>query len=128
MSVAIAHVYVTPHAELIVSIDGEVDVSNIASVAAQLDEAIDQQRPRCFVDLSMTRYLDGAGIRMLLAMAPPLTARGMQLLLIAPPGGMVRRLLELTDVPRVIPILSGIDAIPPWPSSQELTQEPPAEA
>lgn len=128
MSSAVAHVYVTPHAELIVAIDGEIDVSNVAAVTEQLTEAADQGRPRCFIDLSMTRYLDGSGIRMLLALAPSLAARGTRLLLIAPPDGMVRRLLDLTDVPRAISVLTGIDAIPPSPTDPEPRHEQAGDA
>jgi anti-anti-sigma factor len=125
MTGAVAHVYVTPHDELIVAIDGEVDVSNVAAVTEQLAEATDTRRSRCFIDLSMTRYMDSSGIRMLFTLAPRLAARRTQMQLIAPASGMVRRLLEITDVPRVIPVLPGIDAIPPAAGAEEHARPEP---
>ena len=56
------------------------------------------------VDISHTTYLDSAGLALLLRLAERLQARRQQMRIVAPLGSPVRTVLELTGLPRVIPL------------------------
>lgn len=102
-----------PH--LVVAVSGEVDASNVESVAEELALATDTRSRRCFIDLSATTYLDSSGIRVLFTLAQRLRARRTQLELVVPENGMVRRLLEITDVGRIVPLVTSVpcEELPP---------------
>jgi anti-anti-sigma factor len=87
---------------------GEVDVSNVAFIEQELEEAA--ARDRLFVvDLSRTDYFDSAGIRMLFTLAARMSNRRQQLRVIVPPGAVVRRVLEITDFVRAVPVYESQD-------------------
>jgi anti-anti-sigma factor len=97
------------HGEPVIAIQGDVDIGNVDEIGKQIEHAIDQHTGRCIVDLTLTTYLDSSGIRLLFALASRLGARRRQLHLIVPEDGITRRVLEVTDVPTVIPVASSLD-------------------
>lgn len=92
---------------VVASVRGEIDLSNVEEIEKALDAATEGRRGRYDVDLSHTTYVDSTGIRMLFALAERLRARRQELRLVVPPSGLVRRVLELTDLPRVIPTVTA---------------------
>lgn len=87
---------------------GEVDVSNVAFIEQELETA--SGRDRLFVvDLSRTEYFDSAGIRMLFTLAARLKNRRQDLRVIVPRGAIVRRVLEITDFVRAVPVFETRD-------------------
>jgi anti-anti-sigma factor len=97
----------------VVRIVGDVDISNVEDIEKALEAATNQRRPRHVIDLRGTTYFDSSGIRLLFALATRLQSRRQQLHLIAPPDGMIRRVLELTDLPTLVPLASSMDEIDP---------------
>jgi len=60
--------------------------------------------------LSGTHYLDSSGVRMLFELAQRLRNRGQDLELVVPDESNVKRVLLLTEVERVVPMSSSVEA------------------
>jgi anti-anti-sigma factor len=88
----------------VVRLHGEVDISNDREVLAAIETAVPHSALRLIVDLTHTTYLDSAGLALLLRLAERLQARRQQMRIVAPLGSPVRTVLELTGLPRVIPL------------------------
>ena len=112
----------------LVRVHGEIDLSNAHEVSSEIGDAMGQEARRLVVDLSDITYLDSAGVALLLRLAERLRSRRRQLHLVVPRGSPVRRVLDFTGLPRVIPLESRLEdalaqrdhALPdefPWPSS-----------
>ncbi|MGI5162390.1 STAS domain-containing protein [Microbispora sp. CA-102843] len=76
-----------------VIIEGEVDVSNSAALAIALAEAR-SDRGEITVDTGALRFIDLAGLRALMAPAPPAAGDAVRLRNVPP---YLRRLLEMLD-------------------------------
>jgi anti-anti-sigma factor len=88
----------------VIRINGEVDISNDREVLAAIETAVPHTALRLIVDLTHTTYLDSAGLALLLRLAERMQARRQQMRIVAPLGSPVRTVLELTGLPRVIPL------------------------
>lgn len=88
----------------VIRLHGEVDISNDREVLAAIETAVPHSALQLIVDLTHTTYLDSAGLALLLRLAERLQARRQQMLIVAPLGSPVRTVLELTGLPRVIPL------------------------
>jgi anti-anti-sigma factor len=90
-SVSAAH-----HANvLVVSIAGELDISNIDGVA-EVIYAQPNSDNGLVVDLSEVGYLDSSAVSLLHDLAMRLRSRTQRLIVVSPPGTPPRRVLELT--------------------------------
>ena len=87
---------------------GEVDVSNVEYIERELDAAAGRER-LFIVDLSSTDYFDSAGIRLLFSLATRLKTRRQELRVVVPPQAVVRRVLEITDFVRAVPVFESLD-------------------
>ena len=92
---------------VVAQIAGEVDVSNVAHIEHELDAAAGRER-LFVVDLSQTAYFDSAGIRLLFTLATRLKTRRQELRVIVPEGAVVRRVLEITDFVRAVPVYQDL--------------------
>lgn len=88
----------------LVRVHGEIDLSNAHEVSSAIGVAMGQEARGLVVDLSDITYLDSAGVALLLRLAERLRARRRQLHLVVPRGSPVRRVLDFTGLPRVIPL------------------------
>ena len=69
----LARIDVEWHGETpVAAIDGEIDASNIADIAAALRELVTNRSAELVVDLSPTDYLDSAGINLMFALGDEL--------------------------------------------------------
>jgi anti-anti-sigma factor len=93
----------------LVRVHGEIDLSNAHEVSAAIGTAMGQEARRLVVDLSDITYLDSAGVALLLRLAERLRARRRQLQLVVPRGSPVRRVLDFTGLPTVIPLQSRLE-------------------
>jgi anti-anti-sigma factor len=93
----------------LVRVHGEVDLSNAQEVSAAIGNAMGQEARRLVVDLSDITYLDSAGVALLFRLAERLRARRRQLYLVVPRGSPVRRVLDFTGLPRVIPLEARLE-------------------
>ena len=82
---------------VVAEVKGEVDISNADSVMARLLDAVPNTASALVLDLSEVGYLDSSGVRQ-------------ELELVVPDDSMIRRVLLLTEVQRVVPISTSVDA------------------
>ena len=96
---------------VIVSIRGEVDISNVEEVEKALAGAGEDGVRRFVIDLTETLYLDSVGIRLLFAFAEQLRARRQECYIIVPEDAPIRRVLMLVDLPQVVPLHATLDEL-----------------
>jgi anti-anti-sigma factor len=95
-----------PEDRCLIRIHGEVDMSNTDEVWTAMVEAMTDNVSAVTVDLSPTRYMDSAGLRLLFQLAALLAARRRDLILVVPEDAPIRHALELTGLSDVVRILS----------------------
>jgi anti-sigma B factor antagonist len=106
----LAEVEVIQHAVApVIRIRGEIDLSNTASIRAQLIDAIPHAAPGLVLDLTETSYLDSSGVRLLFDLAERLQARRQRLALVVTQKALVRRVLVLTKLDDAVPLHESID-------------------
>ena len=93
----------------VVRVCGEIDLSNAREVSSSIGTALGQEARRLVVDLSETTYLDSAGVALLLRLAERLETGRRQLRLGVPRRSPIRRVLEFTGLPRVIPLTARLE-------------------
>lgn len=82
----------------------DIDAANAASAQQQLADALGHDAWSLIVDLSDTRYLDSAGIDMLLRLGDRLDHRRAQLILVIPDTSQLRRLAAIVGLPDAVAI------------------------
>lgn len=80
---------------LVVAIAGEVDISNIESVAEAI-YALPNPQDGLLLDLSEVGYLDSSAVSLVHDLARRLRSRAQQLIVVSPPDTPPRRILDLT--------------------------------
>jgi anti-anti-sigma factor len=93
----------------VVHVRGEVDISNAPRLLAAIEDALTNETPALTLDLTGTSYLDSAGVQLLFVLAERLKDRRHQLRLIVPEQSPVRALLELTGLPKLVPMDTDLD-------------------
>lgn len=86
----------TCDATLLVRVEGEVDIANVARVERAAMEAVVLARPRALIlDLAPLEYLDGAGRTWIHRLGVRLAACGIDLEIRHPLGGPAARMFDL---------------------------------
>jgi anti-sigma B factor antagonist len=93
----------------VVSIRGEVDLSNATEVRDAIGQVASADVTVIVVDLSETGYLDSSGIAMLFRLAERLGHRRQELRLVVPPDSPLRAALELTNLPQTIAVQDALE-------------------
>lgn len=84
----------------LVEIVGGLDLSTVVRWEAEVAKAATASRT-VVLDLSSVDFVDSAGVHGLFRMLAALDGQGKRLVVVAPHGGRVRRLLEILDLPTV---------------------------
>jgi anti-anti-sigma factor len=85
----------------IVTVSGELDSSNAASLEAAVASTADEHPERLIFDFSELRFMDSAGIAVLVGVAAKVNAVQLR-----NPSDVVRRVIELTGLSGVLHIES----------------------
>lgn len=99
-------VHVVSHAvgrRTVLTVDGEVDIGTVATLAAAIDRVVDDGAAELWLDLSMTTFMDSAGVHLLMATRQRLAELNRELAVVAPTAG-VRRLLEMVGVSELLAV------------------------
>lgn len=91
-------------------IQGEVDMSNADDLLADIERGLPGGGAALVVDLTATRYLDSAGVRVLFALADRLRSRRWGFAVLVPADAPVRAVLELMDLPSVVPLAADLES------------------
>lgn len=89
---------------VVAAVTGEVDLSNSTEVAEQLDAVAAAGGP-LVLDLSGLAYLDTSGVRALVRLAE---RPGTDLVVVAPPGSVVRAVLGITHLDRGLDVRDSL--------------------
>jgi anti-anti-sigma factor len=100
----------------VLRIRGEIDISNARELSAEIAAAVSNVAPTLVVDLSDATYLDSAGVKLLFQLADRLRARRRELRVVVPRESPIRAVLEITGLPKVVPLEDHLDEGPgsPW--------------
>ena len=88
---------------------GSLDILGVGSVETKFAGYCAGENVRVIVDLSGLTFLASIGIRMLTINAKSLASRGGRMALLRPTQE-VRKILEMTGIPDVIPMYDGIES------------------
>ena len=80
---------------VVLRLAGEVDVKSAPALRQKLDERATAERPRMILNLERLRYIDSAGLGVLVGGLKSYAARGGRLVLVAL-GPEIRHILEIT--------------------------------
>ena len=94
---------------VIVRIVGDVDAANAAGVRDDISRLLTNHHMGLVLDLSRTRYLDSAGIQMLLDLSERLRSRGQSLSLYVTRTQPLRLTLSLFELERAFPVVDSVD-------------------
>jgi anti-anti-sigma factor len=98
----------TRYAAAVVTLPGQVDLTNAERAYDQLYAAFASGVPVVIADFSATSFCDCSSLRRLLAVQCRAAARGAQLRLAIPPGGPVHRLAQLLNLGRQLQVYPGL--------------------
>lgn len=82
----------------------DIDAANAAIIQQQLGDALGPDAWSLIVDLGDTRYLDSAGIDMLMRLGDRLDHRRAKLIVVIPEGSQLRRLVAIVGLPDAIAV------------------------
>jgi len=82
----------------------DIDAANATSIQRRLADALSPDAWSLVIDLSETRYLDSAGIDMLLRLSDRLDHRRAKLILVIPDSSQLKRLVTIVGLPEAIAI------------------------
>ncbi len=105
----------------IARVKADVDAANAAAVHELLAEGLNPDSECLIVDLTETRYLDSAGLDMLLRLAERLSHRRASLTVVIPEGSQLNRLVAIVGLPQVIPVHTTVSA-----ALESCAKQPPA--
>jgi anti-anti-sigma factor len=96
-------------ASLVLAISGEVDISNIDSIA-EVIYALPNTEEGLLIDLSDVSYLDSSAVSLLHDLAMRLRSRAQRMIVVSPPETPPRRILDLTALYVNAPIADAFDS------------------
>ncbi len=94
------------HAAPVVNVSEELDLSTIARWEHAV-EAAARRSPTVVLDLTSVPFIDSAGVRTLFRWAAAAHRVGIDLIVVAPPGSPVRRLLDILELESLTPIVDS---------------------
>lgn len=106
----LASVTTTEHgASLVLTIRGELDISNIDSVAEAI-YALPNTEDGLLIDLTDVTYLDSSAVSLLHDVAMRLRNRAQRLIVVSPPQTPPRRILDLTALQVNAPVVDTFES------------------
>lgn len=85
-------------------VEEDIDAANATTIEQRLAEALGPDALSLVIDLSDTRYVDSAGIDMLLRLSDRLDHRRAKLILVIPEISQLQRLAAIVGLPEAIAI------------------------
>jgi anti-anti-sigma factor len=94
---------------LVVSIVGEVDISNASDIGSTLEGSVPQRALGLILDLSRATYIDSAGVHLLFRLGGRLTRRRQQLRVVVPDTTPVYKIVNLAGLGWTVPQDRSVD-------------------
>jgi anti-anti-sigma factor len=86
----------------------DIDAANASAVGFELAEMIGSD-PALVLDLSVTRYVDSAGLDMIFRLGERLSQRRARLVLVIPSKSPLTRLVEIVGLPGSMPVCETLE-------------------
>ena len=93
----------------LIKLVGDLDIIGVGKIETPFSGYCAGDNPRVLVDLSEVEFLASIGIRLLTLNAKSVASRGGRMVLLHPRPD-VRRVLEITGIPAIIPIYDGFES------------------
>jgi anti-anti-sigma factor len=88
---------------IVVSLVGEVDISNASDIGSMLEGSVPQRALGLVLDLSRATYIDSAGVHLLFRLGGRLTRRRQQLRVVVPDTAPIYKLVNLAGLGWTVP-------------------------
>jgi anti-anti-sigma factor len=95
---------------VVARLTGELDISVAESTGRKIAEAVPSSARGVVVDMSELEFMDSSGVSMLFALARQVGSHRQQLVVVAPTGKPVSRVLEIVEFGRAAPVREDLDA------------------
>jgi anti-sigma B factor antagonist len=86
----------------------DIDTASARRLADALADCLDSDADHLILDLSEVRYLDSAGIDMLLRLGERLRQRRSHLSVVIPRSSPLTRVAEIVDLPAAMPVFATV--------------------
>jgi anti-anti-sigma factor len=94
----------------IARVHGELEISTVGAVRRELLESTTNRDHGLVVDLSVTRYIDSAGVNLLFELGESFADRQLGFAVVVPDGGLVARVFTIIDITPVAQVHRTADA------------------
>ena len=91
----------------LVCLAGELDLAGAPALERELERLLSGELQTVILDLEALEFIDSLGLQCLLRAARSSRANGDRLRVLRPTTGQVARVLELTGVGDVLPVIAG---------------------
>jgi anti-anti-sigma factor len=88
---------------------GELDISVAESTRQKIGDAVPSSARGLVVDMSGLDFMDSSGVSMLFALARQVGSHRQQLVVVAPAGRPVSRVLQIVEFERAAPVREDVD-------------------
>jgi anti-anti-sigma factor len=84
---------------LVLMLEGEIDLSNVADVEAEVARLAEDASGPPVLDLTNVSYIDSSGARMLMDLRALLALPDLEMAVVAPEASIARRVIDLVGLP-----------------------------
>ena len=95
---------------VVARLTGELDISAAESTGRKIADAVPSSASGVVVDMSRLEFMDSSGVSMLFALARQVASHRQQLVVVAPEGRPVSRVLQIVEFGRAAPVREDVDA------------------
>ena len=95
---------------VLVSLSGEVDLSNVESVRTGIERAT-VGAERIVIDLTAIEYFDSSGLRLLKQLSTHAAGANVPLIVVAPPNSVARSVLDITSMSEELAVEDSLRAL-----------------
>jgi anti-anti-sigma factor len=95
---------------VVARLTGELDISVAEKTGQKIAEAVPSSARGVVVDMSGLDFMDSSGVSMLFALARQVGSHRQQLVVVAPTGRPVSRVLQIVEFDRAAPVREDVDA------------------
>jgi anti-anti-sigma factor len=95
---------------VVARLTGELDISVAESTGRKIAEAVPSSARGLVVDMSGLDFMDSSGVSMLFGLARQVGSHRQRLVVVAPTGRPVSRVLQIVEFDRAAPVREDVDA------------------
>jgi len=110
---------------VIARLTGELDISVADSTGRKIAEAVPSSARGVVVDMAQLEFMDSSGVSMLFGLARQVGSHRQQLVVVAPTGRPVARVLQIVEFDRAAPVREDVDAAIDAIATPQASQPPP---